>query len=347
MAEKPLKPQGGGRRAATSYDVARLAGVSQSAVSRVFSPGGSVSEETRQRVKTAASTLGYRPNAIARGLITRRSHLVGLILPTAANLYYPEATVELVSEVSRRGSRVLLLTVDSQEEVGPALEQLGSYQIDGLIASAMLTPAQLQEFQDRNIPVIFYNRAPPHRSGSAVIVDHAESEGRLVDRLWGAGHRAFALITGPEDSAVAQERRRGAVERLTALGAAPVATAAGDYRYESGVAALTELLEGGKPDVVLCANDAMALGAMDSARLKHGLRIPEDISIAGFDGFGAGRWLAYQLTTVRQPIQAMAVATVEMLFARIETPDMEPERRLFSAEIVCGHSARLGFGGGE
>jgi DNA-binding LacI/PurR family transcriptional regulator len=86
----------------------------------------------------------------------------------------------------------------------------------------------------------------------------------------------------------------------------------------------------------------MALGAMDSARLKHGLKIPEQVSIVGFDGFGAGRWLSYQLTTLRQPIHAMAAAAVEMLFQRIENPDLGPERRLFSAEIVCGQSARLG-----
>ncbi len=342
MAAKPPEDAPDRRRPPTSYDVARRAGVSQSAVSRAFSTSGSVAEETRKRVLEAARELSYRPNAIARGLITRRSKLVGLILPADANLYYPEATVELVAEVSRRGSRVLLLTVDRQEDVGPALEQLGSYQIDGLIAAAMLTAEQVCEFSDRQTPVLFYNRAPPDHLGSAVIVDHADSESRLVQRLWAAGHRQFGLITGPEDSAVAQERRRGAMERLAMLGAPPPSIAAGDYRYESGVSALGRLLECGRPDVVVCANDAMALGAMDAARLIHGLAIPDAMSIAGFDGFGAGRWLSYQLTTVRQPIKAMAAATVEMLFARIEEPDLEPERRLFSAEIICGRSARLG-----
>ena len=332
----------GRRRQATSYDVARLAGVSQSAVSRAFSTDRSISDDTRQKVEIAAKSLGYRPNLIARGLITSRSNMIGLILPAASNHYYPEATTELVSEVSKRGSRLLLLTVESQSEVGPALEQLNSYQIDGLIANAMMDKGQLREFEDRNIPVIFYNRPPPSRNGSAVIVDHAESLGRLVDRLWAAGNRSFGLITGPEDSAVANERRRGAIEQLSRLGCTDIFVAAGDYRYESGVSAFTELWAGPHPDAVLCANDAMALGAMDSARIKHHLKIPTDVSIVGFDGFGAGRWLSYQLTTLRQPIHAMAAAAVEMLFQRIENPDLGPERRLFSAEIVCGHSARLG-----
>jgi DNA-binding LacI/PurR family transcriptional regulator len=322
-----------------------LAGVSQSAVSRAFSGGGSVSSDTRDRVLEAARTLGYRPNAIARGLITRRSNLVGLILPSAASLYYPEVTVGLTAEVAKRGARVLLITVETPAEVGGALEQLWSFQVDGVIAATALTAEQLSDFELHRTPVIFYNRAPPHHAGNSVGVDHADGEGRLVSRLWAAGHRRFAMITGPSDSAVARERAAGAVDTLTRLGGEPPVIVPGDYRYESGVEAFGALVATGRPlDVVLCANDAMALGAVDAARWKHGLQIPEDVSVAGFDGFGAGRWLAYQLTTVRQPIETLAAAAVEMLFARIENPDLAPERRLFSGEIVCGRSARLGPG---
>jgi DNA-binding LacI/PurR family transcriptional regulator len=327
---------------ATSYDVAKIAGVSQSAVSRAFSPGGSVSVETRERILEAARTLGYRPNAIARGLITRRSNLVGLILPAMASLYYPEIMVEITAEVARRGARVLLITVDNAAEIGPALEGLWSFQVDGVIAATAMTAEQLEDFDLHRTPVIFYNRAPPHHAGNSVAVDHADGEGRLVDRLWQAGHRRFAMITGPDESEVAQQRVAGARATLERLGGCITAVTPGDYRYESGIEAFGRLWMGSERfDVVLCANDAMALGAMDAARLKHGLRIPEDVSVAGFDGFNAGRWLAYQLTTVRQPIRALAAAAVEMLFARIEDPDMAPERRLFSGEIVPGRSARL------
>jgi DNA-binding LacI/PurR family transcriptional regulator len=332
-----MAPRDPDRRAgrATSYDVARLAGVSQSAVSRAFSPGGSVSDETRERILEAARSLGYRPNAIARGLITRRSNLVGLILPAMASLYYPEIMVEITAEVAKRGARVLLITVENLAEVGTALEQLWSFQVDGVIAATAMTAEQLEDFELHRTPVIFYNRAPPHHAGNSVAVDHADGEGRLVDRLWQAGHRRFAMITGPDGSEVAQQRAAGA--RATP----------GDYRYESGIEAFGRLWTGGERfDVVLCANDAMALGAMDAARLKHGLRVPEDVSVAGFDGFNAGRWLAYQLTTVRQPIGALAAAAVEMLFARIEDPDLAPERRLFCGEIVPGRSARLAPSGG-
>jgi DNA-binding LacI/PurR family transcriptional regulator len=344
MAPKDLDRRSG---RATSYDVAKLAGVSQSAVSRAFSPGGSVAVETRERIVEAARALGYRPNAIARGLITRRSNLVGLILPAMASLYYPEIMVEIAAEVARRGARVLLITVDNAAEIGAALEGLESFQVDGVIAATAMTAEQLEDFDLNRTPVIFYNRAPPHHAGNSVAVDHADGEGRLVDRLWQAGHRRFAMITGPDESEVAQQRAAGARATLERLGGCITAVTPGDYRYESGIEAFGRLWMGSERfDVVLCANDAMALGAMDAARLKHGLRIPEDVSVAGFDGFNAGRWLAYQLTTVRQPIGALAAAAVEMLFARIEDPDMAPERRLFSGEIVPGRSARLAPSGG-
>jgi DNA-binding LacI/PurR family transcriptional regulator len=329
---------------ATSYDVAKLAGVSQSAVSRVFTPGASVAQETRDKVMEAARALGYRPNAIARGLIKGRSNLVGLILPSSASFYYPEITIDITAATAEHGARVLLIPVDTAEEVSAAIEQLWSFRVDGVIVASALTAAQLEEFELHRTPVIFYNRPPPHHAGNSVGVDHAEAESRLVDRLWAAGHRRFALITGPEGSDVAQARARGAVERLKTLGADLRCVAKGDYRYDSGVEAFTAIRKvcGDALDVVLCANDAMALGAMDAARLRHGLKVPEQISIVGFDGFSAGRWLAYQLTTVRQPMAAMAKAAVEMLFARIEDPDLESERRLFSCEIVPGRSARLG-----
>jgi len=262
----------------------------------------------------AARALGYRPNAIARSLITRRSNLVGLILPASAALYYPEITTEITAATAKRGARVLLMTVDATADVGSAIEQLGSYQVDGVIAAAPLTVEQLEGFELHRTPVIFYNRPPPHHAGNAVVVDHADGEGRLVERLCAAGHRRFGLITGPSDSTVAKERADGAIMRLNKLGGSLVAVAEGDYRYESGVEAFTSLWDARDDglDAIICANDAMALGAMDSARLKHGLKIPEDISV------------------------------VEMLFDRIENPDLHPERRVFAGEIVPGRSARLG-----
>jgi DNA-binding LacI/PurR family transcriptional regulator len=346
MARQPPKskpkPAVDPRARATSYDVAQRAGVSQSAVSRAFTRDGSVSEETRKRVLEAARDLGYRPNAIARTLITRRSNLVGLILRTLTNIYYPEVAIEITRQCARRGSRVLLFTIDNDDEIPELLDQIWAYQIDGIIACVTLSAAQEKQCEAAGVPLVLYNRTPLTRSASAVGVDHAEGEARLVDALWAAGHRRFGLVGGPQGSGVARARSEAMRRRLSELGAGEVLEAGGDYTYESGADGLRDLLARAPHlDAVLCANDAMALGALDAARLSLGRRPPTDLSIVGFDGFGAGRWLAYDLTTMRQPVERMSEAAAALLFARIEDPSIPSERRTFLADLVPGGSARL------
>ena len=331
------------RKRATSYDVARLAGVSQSAVSRAFSPGCSVSDDVRQRVKEAAQTLGYRPNAIARGLILQRSNLIGLIVPSLASLYYPEITVELTAQVARHGSRVLLMTADDEAQASFAVEQLAAFRADGVIAATTIGRNAMQDLALHQTPIVFFNRQPAGRSGSAVMVDHQDGEARLVQRLWAGGARRFAVISGPENSEVSRERGRGVERTLQELGSEICGRETGDFRYQSGVEAALRLHAGGtRYDAIVCVNDAMALGAMDALRRHLGFRIPEEVSVTGFDGFGAAHWLSYELTTLLQPLQRMAAAAAAILFERIAAPETPPERRLFQAEIVPGRSARLG-----
>jgi DNA-binding LacI/PurR family transcriptional regulator len=338
MAKRPAEP----RARATSYDVARRAGVSQSAVSRAFSRNGSVSEETRSRVLSAARALGYRPNVLARSLITRRSNLVGLILANATNAYYPEVAMEITSQCARHGSRVLLFGFSSTEDITPLLEQVWSYQVDGVVACTTLSKAHERAFEDQGVPLVLYNGAPETRFASAVSVDHVDGEARLVKALWRAGARAFGVIAGPSYSWVAKTRCDAILRQLADLGAPTPVIVRGDYTYESGLQGLREALAvGPNLDAVACANDAMALGALDAARRGMGLAVPDTLSIVGFDGFGAGRWLAYDLATMRQPVERMAEAAVDILFARIEDPARPSERRTFLADLIPGASARL------
>ncbi|MFV3074826.1 LacI family DNA-binding transcriptional regulator [Niveispirillum fermenti] len=333
-----------GNRRATSYDVARMANVSQSSVSRAFTSGASISEDVRQRVLEVAAQLGYQPNAIARSLITRRSDLIGLMIGQATNLIYPEVLFELSRRISASGSRVLLFALESEAEIGAAMEQLWRYQVDGVISAARLSAEQVGEFATRRVPLVLYNRVLPDCAVTAVSVDHADGERRLVDRLVKAGHRRFGLISGPADNAVSVERMESALARLRQHGLDQVAAARGAYTYESGGEAFGQLVEmlAGPPDAVICANDAMAIGAVDAARHHYKLSVPQQVSIVGFDGAGTARWLSYDLTTIRQPVRRMAEAAVQMLMERIDTPDMEPETRLYAGELIQGGSARLG-----
>ncbi len=327
----------------TSYDVARRAGVSQSAVSRSFKPGASVSKKMRARVTKAAEELRYQPNLIARSLITRRSNMVAVVISQQTNLYYPEVLVQLSQRFSERGVRVLLFTLEHESDIDVMLDQIFQYQVDGVVEAARLSGEQIDLIEQRGIPFVFYNRSFKDRQVSSVCCDQAEGERWLVDRLVAAGHRSFGVISGPEDSAVSVERTQGALERLKELDVESVTVVPGDYSYESGANGLLELKSRLRklPDAVVCANDVMAIGCIDAARYRSGIKVPEDLSVVGFDGVGPAQWESYDLTTVRQPVGRMTEAAVSMILERVEQPDVPAEKRTFSGILVDGGSARM------
>lgn len=331
------------RKRATSYDVAELAGVSQSAVSRVFQDGASASKGMRNRVMSAADKLGYRPNAIARGLITQRSNMVAVIISQQTNLYYPEVLFQLTQRFSNRGIRVLLFALEHEGDTDLVLEKILQYRVDGIVTAAMLSPAQVNTIEKAHIPVIFYNRTLPEVLVNSVRCDQEEGERWLVGELFSAGHRKFAIVSGPEDSPVSAERTTGALRKLKELGVEDATIVSGDFGYQSGRLAISMIMNrlDSPPDAVIVANDAMAIGCVDEAREGFKLRVPEDISIVGFDGVGPARFAAYNLTTVRQPVGRMTEAAVSMLIDRIENSDLSPEKRVFSGERIRGGSARI------
>lgn len=339
-ADKALKTE---KKRATSYDVAELAGVSQSAVSRVFQDGASASKAMRERVIAAADKLGYRPNAIARGLITQRSNMVAVVISKLTNLYYPEVLVQLTQRFSERGVRVLLFALEREGDTGRVVEQMLQYRVDGILTAAMFTPEQLETIENAHIPVVFYNRTSKERLVSSVRCDQEEGERWLVDELVKAGHKSFGVVEGPADSVVSIERKMGALNELAQMGISDVTTVSGDFGYETGRACFAELVEkrGSPPDAVIAANDVMAIGCIDEARETFDLNVPGDISIVGFDGVGPARYAAYEVTTVRQPVQRMTESAASMLLERIENPELSPEKRAFSGIPIRGGSARL------
>ena len=333
----------GHRGPPTSYDVAQRAGVSQSAVSRCFRPGASIAPKTRARVISAAHDLGYHPNAMASGLITRQSNLVAVIISNLANLYYPEVLAELTRRLSDRGIRVLLFTLQAEGEVAAILDQVWRYRVDGAIVAARLAPAHLRDFARHRVPVVLYNRFGEGEPVASVGCDSIGGERQLVDRLVAGGHKHFGIITGPDDSYVGQERVHGAQTRLREHGFEPL-IAKGAFDYESGDAGLRSLMTQSDRnlDALVCANDLMAIGAIDCARDHFGLRVPHDLSIVGFDGVAPAMWASYRVSTVRQPVRRMTEAAVAMLMERIADPDLPPEVRTFAGALIEGASARLG-----
>jgi DNA-binding LacI/PurR family transcriptional regulator len=329
-------------RRSTSYDVARLAGVSQSAVSRCFAEGASIAPKTRDLILKAAAELGYRPNALAQGLISGRTNLVGVLISSLTNRYYPEVLDELARRLTARDIRVLLFALDAEGDVKEALHQLFRHSVDGVICAARLSDAQIRMFEDHRVPLVLYNRTSVSIPVTSVSCDSFAGEQGLVDRLLAAGHRRFAIISGPPDSSVGEERRQAIVDRLQEAGMPEPPMVRGDFSYESGAIGLRALLDGQRSyDAIVCVNDLMAIGAVDTLRLEYGLRVPEDVSVVGFDGSGPAAWASYRLTSIRQPVRRMTEAAVSMLLDRIKDPSSPAERRLFSGEFIAGASARL------
>jgi DNA-binding LacI/PurR family transcriptional regulator len=344
--ERPNQPDGavGGAqlRRATSYDVARAAGVSQSAVSRCFAPGASIAPKTRELVMKVAAELGYRPNALAQGLISRRTNLVAVLISSLTNLYYPEVLAELTHRLTARDMRVLLFALNAESDVNEALDQVFRHSVDGVICAALLSEAQVRMFEQHRVPLVLYNRTSPLAPAASISCDSVAGEQELVGRLLAAKHKRFGVIAGPEDSSVGEERRRAVLECLAQAHIGDVPVVRGDFSYESGVRGVRRLMEkGARFDALVCVNDLMAIGAIDACREEFGLHTPGDISVVGFDGSGPATWASYRVTSIRQPLRRMTEAAVTMLMERIEDPSTPPERRLFSGEFIAGASARL------
>lgn len=328
------------RSGPSAADVARLAGVSASAVSRTLRPGGSASKAVRAKVQAAAAALGYYPNAMARAMITRRSGVVGVIMSAETAVYYPEVFKELSLAIGRRGMQTMVFMLEQPDDGAGAVAQVLSYQLDGVVVLVALERGLVARLCDRQVPVVLYNRADPSLAVSTVGCDHSASGFQLARHLLGLGHRTFGLIEGPPGSMVGVQRMAGVRDAIRQAGPANVAicTAVGDYSYASGRDAMRRLAMDSSPSMtsIIAVNDTMALGALDYARSVLSLDVPGSMSFAGFDGIGAAGWESHGLTTMRQPVRRMTLAATEILADRASQPLLPVEHRLFVTQLIEG-----------
>ncbi|WP_441004134.1 LacI family DNA-binding transcriptional regulator [Pseudocolwellia agarivorans] len=328
----------------TSYDVAREAGVSQSAVSRVFRPGLSVSTKTRKKVMDAANKMGYRPNAIARMLITKQSGMVAVIVSSRANENHPQVLSQVSKQLAKRNKRVLLFILDDAEGVDDLFEQIWTFQVDGIIALAPhFECKRLALFEQHKVPVVLYNRndANADTSTNTVCCNHEQGIKQLLAELKLGKPQSYLVLSGPTDSDVANERREVALDLLQKSGEKNVEVLYCDYTYKSAREGLAKWLEKNPaPDAVICSNDTMAIGVIDEMREKHNLQIPNDISVVGFDGITSSLWQSYQLTTIKQPVEQLVKAAVDMLLSHIENPESPSESRVLAGTLIKGNSVK-------
>jgi DNA-binding LacI/PurR family transcriptional regulator len=316
----------------TSIDVARLADVSQSAVSRTFTPGASVSDTTRAKVLEAAAKLGYRPNAIARTLSTRLSRMIAVVVSNLQNQFYPVVIERLSQRLQKDGYHVLLF-INDVEEADELLVELMRYQVYGIVmASTSLSSGLAQQLAVARVPVVMFNRVSRAGSISTVSSDNHGGGRAVAHFLADGGHRRVAYLAGAEDSSTNHDRERGLTDGLAERGLRIAARAIGNYQFDRAAQATLEMFRHGgqadRPDALFVASDHMAFAAMDTLRGALGLRIPEDVSVVGFDNVQQAAWGAYQLTTVEQNVNEMIDAVTR-------------DHSVIPARLVVRSSARV------
>ncbi|OTP78430.1 Transcriptional regulator, LacI family [Caballeronia sordidicola] len=293
-----------------------------------------------------AEELNYRPNALARSLILGRSEAVGVIVTKYTLRYNPDVLFALGEALAAANSKLLLITVESDQAVHDTLGRALDFPLDGLISCADLSAADIKAFQQHDVPVVLFNRHSTARRVDSVATDNANASKRIAAALRKAGHSRFLCIGGPEDAPVSRARIDAFVEEVQRLGARWVNAVHTDFSYEDGSSAMSAAYRrsNGEIDAVFCANDQTALGALDACRFNLGLSVPENISIVGFDDVPDASRPTYMLTTVRQDVQQLSREAVRLLALRLADPSRRAGRVIVPSTLIERASAKLWAG---
>lgn len=326
----------------TIRDVAARAGVSATTVSHVLNGTRKVEPETARRVHEAIAELRYRPNAIARSMRHGQTYIIGVVIPDITNPYFGDLARALESTLFEGGYTSIICNSDGDEDKEARyLEVLLSKKVDGLlIVAAGGSSERLRELAQAGPPLVAVDRPVDLPHLSSVCVDNRQG-GYLVGRhLAGLGHRRIAVIAGPEAVPLSEARldgfRAGLATEGVGLDASLIVRA--DFRPGGGRAAMTELLgRRPRPTAVFAQNDEMAFGALGAAHAQ-GLRVPEDVSIAGFDDITFSAASTPTLTTVAQPFGALALEAARLLYERLREPQRPGERVELPVELVARES---------
>lgn len=305
----------------TARDVAAAAGVSISAVSRAFTDGASIAPKTRRKVVTAAESLGYTPNALARGLMTQRSRLIGIVSTNFRNPAFMEIFDRFTLALQARRLRPLIFNLSTATRYEDALQLLLEYRADGVIvASSTLPQPFFDALQASEIPaVVAFGRSLVPDSIGSVAADNAGGGAIAARLLLERGYKRIGFVGGPRSATTTIDRRRGFAEVLAAHGIAFVEAFAEHYAHAAGMAAAGALLATHPDlDALFCGDDIVAMGAMDVARSRQCRHIPRDLGLVGFNDISMAQWPAYDLTTIRQPFEEIVENAVAMIVGQIE-----------------------------
>lgn len=324
-------------------DVARRAGVSPATVSRVYNQPEIVSPGTRERVLSAAAELQYVPHAIARGLATGRSGVVGLIVPDITNPYFGHIARGCADVLNSRQITVALYNSDEQSSREHHMRLLVSQrQADGLIVASQAASISetAEKLPEVGAPTVYVERRPDQPGIDAVLVDNRQAAKQAAEYLMALGHRRIATITGLMNTITGQDRFRGFVDRLAQAGIqTPDAyVVQADFKLEGAAAAARKIMAlVDPPTAVFVASDLMAYGAIGEF-VAHGWRVPGDISVIGCEDLPFSQYFVPTLTTIRVPIYDIGRRAAQLLMRRLQKPSRKPTIEVLGAELVARQS---------
>jgi len=325
-------------RAITVNDVAKQAEVSIKTVSRVINSSPEVAEETSKRVLEVIKLLKYRPNALARGLVTKKTKVLGVIVSDITNPYIPELVRGIADVASKRDYNILLSNTDGiREKEIKYVEVLLERRVDGLIfTSVRLKSQEVIDLQNEGFPLVLVNREIYDAKTNYVIVDSKIGSRLGVEHLIELGHKRIGHIAGPIDISPSIERLKTYKETLKAhnIMIDEELVRVGNFKQVGGFNACKELLNiQAPPSAIFCANDMMALGALEFVS-SIGLRVPDDVSIIGFDDIKFAPLPGIELTTIKVPKYQMGYLSAEILIDEIEGKCKGVKQVVLKPELV-------------
>jgi LacI family transcriptional regulator len=328
-------------------EVARLAGVSRSTVSRVVNEDRRVSDEVRARVLAIVQEHDYHPDAAGRSLATRRTHILGLLIPQAAREIFSDPFFPLLMQgaidACNATDQNLMMLMHSGAEPAAAdrlyRRVIGGRRLDGIIiAASVVDDPMVRRLQDDHYPFVLVGRHPRYAEINFVDTDNRAGAQSAVAHLLEHGYRRIGLISGRSNMIATIDRYAGYVAALQEAGLLPdpALAATGDFTQQGGYAAMRALIPG-RPDAVFVASDTMAVGALHALR-DAGLRVPEDIALIGFDDIAQGTVAQPSLSTVHQPVGELGAAAVRLLLERVAAPAAPPRHWFLETRLVLRRS---------
>lgn len=310
-------------KSVTSNDVAKIAGVSQSTVSRVFSGTSKypVKEELKNRVLKAAREVGYCPNMVARGMTNGKTNMVGLVIGDNLGPFYNAIVNVLVGKLQKMGKQCLVFKASRTERLDKVIEGVLKFHVEvAIVTASAMTKVMTEEIERNDIPVILLNRFIPGLEVSTVYVDPLEGSRKVAEYLCSKGHKNIGYIHLKYEADEETEKRIGFYSALRQHQIYQIKEETSGYDYREGYeAGLRMLSTPNRPTAIFCTSDLIAMGVIDAARNRLGLRIPEDLAIVGYDDIEMASWDNYNLTTVHQPADRLTDKIVEIIQYYLET----------------------------